>query len=555
MIGLVAWSLSQCPLQCRVECAPPACGPSCCAHWAQRYTSSRDQRHQRRSVPAHTAGHTSRTQQVFLLRTTAASLLDPNTRAAAAVLNIQLDGALHLLVDTTMCASTICDPAALNALALGLGLGASAWGYTAVDVANSWPMVEWPVFDVHKPPTTKREARSNMDKFDDRYRCWLMKKVSLQLEQLQRTRWPIPSGETDGFRLATSHWTPRRHAAFTDSGALTMVNYLIHEPSVLLWWRAHAKRLEATHLWVVEEDTLYGDPSARPFLDAYANSSADLVSVFCHFDGACSVARGRGGFRGRFRDDTRPVRGSTPVAWDAPPRRAGAHHWEHIVRFSARMLASLEGVLNSSKVAHGEEFASALCASQSWCTMADLRETRSHSDTFRDGRKLHQGLPHQPQWYHVKASARCELLHNWSIGHGGALASTASAHCAGDRAGTTRLIDLRSRRAMEELKPVLQMCANYTTRCSFLSSRNHSKFPAGFTLLSFLDWSSLREMEKRLNRSLSMAEYWEFRFGAVRRARSSGSTIRSSRLTLRLKASYLRSTAGVWRGGFATMNK
>ncbi|EOD07132.1 hypothetical protein EMIHUDRAFT_198437 [Emiliania huxleyi CCMP1516] len=57
------------------------------------------------------------------------------------------------------------------------------------------------------------------------------------------------------------------------------------------------------------------------------------------------------------------------------------------------------------------------------------------------------------------------------------------AHCAGDRAGTTRLIDLR----------------------------NHSKFPAGFTLLSFLDWSSLREMEKRLNRSLSMAEYWEFR--------------------------------------------
>ena len=62
-----------------------------------------------------------------------------------------------------------------------------------------------------------------------------------------------------------------------------MVPYLVHEPSVILWWRERARELTNTsYVWVVEQDVLFSG-SLPAFFELYTRISADLVSVFCPF--------------------------------------------------------------------------------------------------------------------------------------------------------------------------------------------------------------------------------------------------------------------------------
>ena len=61
------------------------------------------------------------------------------------------------------------------------------------------------------------------------------------------------------------------------------------------------------------------------------------------------------------------------------------HHWEHVVRFSRKMLGMIGDTLarKNATLLHGENFASSLCLWNSKrCTTADLRDFGAWSNTL-----------------------------------------------------------------------------------------------------------------------------------------------------------------------------
>ena len=74
-----------------------------------------------------------------------------------------------------------------------------------------------------------------------------------------------------------------------------MVSYIVREPSIILWWRAHSQLLTkaTSFVWVIEDDVVYTG-SLQAFLASYAAETADLVSLFCANGsvGGCTDASG-----------------------------------------------------------------------------------------------------------------------------------------------------------------------------------------------------------------------------------------------------------------------
>ena len=81
---------------------------------------------------------------------------------------------------------------------------------------------------------------------------------------------------------------------------LLAANFLVHEPSILLWAEAHAV---TSAVWVIEDDVLWGakpgflgsfSPSSlRAFLARTRVSSADLITLWCGKFGDCGQVRMR----------------------------------------------------------------------------------------------------------------------------------------------------------------------------------------------------------------------------------------------------------------------
>ena len=89
-----------------------------------------------------------------------------------------------------------------------------------------------------------------------------------------------------------------------------MIGYLIHEPSLVLWWRAKqklaanpgggggasggARAIPGGHVWVLEDDT-YFEGDVLPFFEHYhRHVTADLVSVFAPYHHDCLPEMRRG---------------------------------------------------------------------------------------------------------------------------------------------------------------------------------------------------------------------------------------------------------------------
>lgn len=344
---------------------------------------------------------TTSIRQAVLMRTTPTSLLDRGVRAAAAALSVQLHGQLTLLVDTTFCVADFC-----VAQWIGRSLGVATWGYSADDVAQRWPSVVWPVLGA----TDRPDPSDNM-------RCWLLMRLARQLETIGRTPWPRGERTTEGLRVSRSARTRPELAA---------VNYLIHEPSVILWWLAHADALhDIGHIWVLEDDVLFGG-SAPHFFRRFEHQRADMVSLFCEFSQKCSARKAPGLVDGpeRFADDSRGTRGD----W--------VHHGEHVARFSTRLLMALDRELQAGRVLHGEFFASTFCVRDApWCTTQDIRSVDAASASMRDdGLKLNSAdTPLEDRWHHVETSLLCELLTRRNRSSGHTLRGRVSAECAQPR--------------------------------------------------------------------------------------------------------------------------
>lgn len=164
------------------------------------------------------------------------------------------------------------------------------------------------------------------------------------------------------------------------------------------------------YVWVVEEDVLYGG-SLPTFLNLYSNIYADLITLFCPFSdelGTCTDPSGR---TSALPHDTREVANR-----QADANVSVVHHWEHVVRFSPRLIDSLEAALDRGEVIHGENYASSHCVlnHSEWCTTMDLRETLSASQHYGVHKLSFPPLPQDARWVHTEGAHRCAMLTEWS---------------------------------------------------------------------------------------------------------------------------------------------
>ena len=143
-----------------------------------------------------------------------------------------------------------------------------------------------------------------------------------------------------------------------------LTSFLIHEPSLALWARDRrrqsARPALPPHVWVVEDDTVFlGDLRQSLALYRRFAPTADYVSTFANLEGHLEAAS----------HDWKANR-----AFGRAYANRRVHKWEHVERFSARLIERLDELLSrDGAAAHGEMFASTVCAAEPWCTSSDLR--------------------------------------------------------------------------------------------------------------------------------------------------------------------------------------
>merc|ERR1712151_1274699 len=78
------------------------------------------------------------------------------------------------------------------------------------------------------------------------------------------------------------------------------------------------------------------------------------------------------------------------------------HKWEHVERYSARLLSELHYYLSSGVILHGEIFSSSVCSILPWCSLQDLRDLGHTYDQY-DGSKTNLSKVRQGtgKWYHA----------------------------------------------------------------------------------------------------------------------------------------------------------
>jgi hypothetical protein len=335
-----------------------------------------------------------RGRQAVVMRTTSNSIFERGTRALAAALNHQLHGKLTLLVDTTYCVASFCD-----AEWIGRSLEVSTWGYSADDIARRWPAVVWPVLGLTNAPNPR-----------DAMRCWLVARLARYLASIGKKSWPQS-------RTARGHSGLNVSRCLQTTPELSVVNYLIHEPSVILWWLANGRE-QFEHVWVLEDDVFFGGSATR-FFRRFELQSADMISLFCDFNQECTPQK-----RDRATQSGLPGHAKAPDHYADDGRfnsRGNVHHWEHVVRLSGRLLLALDTALEDGYVLHGENFASTFCIRHApWCTTQDVRSVDGASPSMREDNQKVSDIRMQSfeeRWYHVQPYLLCSLLMKWVSFH------------------------------------------------------------------------------------------------------------------------------------------
>ena len=271
---------------------------------------------------------TPRADTVVLLRSDANKLawLTRCHSAHVQFVRAQLESVatLELLVDVTALGATNRTDAARRAQAqLQAALGVGSFVYTVEDLWAAFPAVRrWPSPEQH-------DSSRNRLKGGDVVKIWWAKVLK------------------------------RQRRSLGPSVARRLTSYLIHEPSLVLWARARraAGRSVPAFTWVLEDDDVFlGDLGASLGLFG----TADLVATFANLVGQQIEAsshdwKANGAFTALYAN-----------------RRV--HKWEHVERFSARLIERLDTLLTEhGAAAHGEMFASTVCLAEPWCVAHDLR--------------------------------------------------------------------------------------------------------------------------------------------------------------------------------------
>ena len=268
-----------------------------------------------------------------------------------------LGGGLVVVVDQSFCAGLACSPA----WTARMTRQATAFVYNSGEYASRWPLVRWP--EMRHPSVWFREQSKRF------------------IEQLENASWPVSQGAGALQGQASTK-------------AELLWPYLIHDPSVVLYWEHAVDRHKP--LWVLEDDVAFYDPPRLvQYIDRMddALEGVDYAAVFEAKSDNCSA-------------NLRP-------SWYLACYKARAlhkwpvHKWEHVERFSPHMLSLLSNALDKGHVAHGELFASTLCRDTLFCKIRDFRDVDNASyDGINGGTdekeadELARGS--RSRWTHVK---------------------------------------------------------------------------------------------------------------------------------------------------------
>ena len=265
-----------------------------------------------------------------------------------------LGGGLVVVVDQSFCAGLACSPAWTARMARQ----ATAFVYNSGEYASRWPLVRWP------------DLRHST--------VWFREQSERFIKQLENASWPVSQGAGALQGQASTK-------------AELLWPYLIHEPSVVLYWEHAVDRHKP--LWVLEDDVAFYDPPRLvQYIDRMddALDGVDYAAVFEAKSDNCSA-------------NLRP-------SWHLACNKARAwpvHKWEHVERFSPHMLSLLSNALDKGHVAHGELFASTLCRDTLFCKIRDFRAVDKASydgitgGTYKkEAEELARGS--RSRWTHVK---------------------------------------------------------------------------------------------------------------------------------------------------------
>jgi hypothetical protein len=164
-------------------------------------------------------------------------------------------------------------------------------------------------------------------------------------------------------------------------------------------WEALARagaRHPARFLWVIEDDVEY--VGAKPFsthlgeLDARLGAADHAAIYEEHFTDCMPLFR--------------PTWFQQQPGEGAANSKCGTlHKWEHVERYSGRLLSAVDRALSRGHFAHGELFSSTLCRTteREWCGVRDLREVVDDNafEGLRTGFKVNQSDAGTQGWAHV----------------------------------------------------------------------------------------------------------------------------------------------------------
>jgi len=134
------------------------------------------------------------------------------------------------------------------------------------------------------------------------------------------------------------------------------ISYWIHEPSVIMWLKQFKISNNGSNIfqyvWVFEDDVFYVGNITK-FIEFYNNNNADLIDTFNYNYG---------------------INWKDAFNWEVKHSEK-LHKWEHIERYSIRLLNKIDEQLQIGHAAFGEMFSSTICYSfNSWCKIRDLRQ-------------------------------------------------------------------------------------------------------------------------------------------------------------------------------------
>jgi len=149
------------------------------------------------------------------------------------------------------------------------------------------------------------------------------------------------------------------------------INYLIHEPSIVLFFRKSSAQLAA----VFESDAYFLGDMQQQWADVEQRAKR-------------AAARGKTFYSAAIDNSWTSYRWMYNSAFlDKFAATGLIHKWEHVEYFSKGFAAQLDHALQQGLAAHGEDFATSVCHGLDSCELEDLRYLKTPPLEERDALK------------------------------------------------------------------------------------------------------------------------------------------------------------------------